>query len=493
MKQIYNEQIRSVVINIQSGHEKKMIYSIILCGGSGSRLWPASREDSPKQYISIDGRASLFQKTVDRALNIVEKESELIIVTNQDQLCMAREQIRQRNVKASYIVEPSRRNTAPAVVAAALVALAKDKNAVLVVYPSDQEIADTGALRDAVKASLEFAGKGNLVTLGIVPSRAETGYGYIKKGKKISDHSFEIEAFEEKPNECRAKKFVETDNYLWNCGIFVFRADMYLEEIDRYNPEIKVYVQKALQTALIRNSEMQLDANEFSKTQNISIDYAVMEKTKKAVVTELLSPWSDLGSWKAIYDISEKDSKGNVILGDVELLDSNNCYIQASSRLIAAINLENLTVIDTEDALLIVPTDKAQKVKNIVDLLKERKHPEILNQKVVSRPWGKYERLAEGERFQVKRITVHPGEQLSLQKHYHRAEHWIVVQGSAEVTVGDKVQLLTENQSVYIPVGTVHQLLNPGKIPLVLIEVQSGSYLSEDDIVRLSDKYGRAA
>ena len=467
-----------------------MLVPVILCGGSGTRLWPLSRSSYPKQFVDLGHGKTLFKETVRRA-QIVAKDAVPYVVTSDSHRFYAQANLFECNQQATIIVEPVPRNTAPAIAAAANIALSKDPDAMLLVMPSDHAMEDTAVFKTAVEKGIKLAEKGYLVTFGIQPTAPETGFGYIKEGKEIDQEGYVVDQFVEKPKEDVARKFLESGNYYWNAGIFMFRADRYLEELKKYASHLEIAVQNTIKTAVTIGNVISLDKVEFGQADAVSIDYAVMEHTEKAALVPLNTPWTDLGSWEAFYNSKAKDENLNVFEGDVIAVDTQECYVNSRNRLVATIGLKNLAIVETTDAVLVMPLSRSQDVRVIVDLLKNSKRPEAECNPLVYRPWGSYESLTKGNRFQVKRIVVRPGEELSLQKHYHRAEHWIVVEGSAEVVLGDKSTFLTENQSTYIPAGTVHQLKNPGKIELVVIEVQSGTYLGEDDIVRLKDKYFR--
>lgn len=467
-----------------------MLVPVILCGGSGTRLWPLSRSSYPKQFVDLGNGKTLFKETVRRA-QIVAKDAVPYVVTSDAHRFYAQANLFECNQQATIIVEPVPRNTAPAIAAAAYVALSKDPDAVLLVMPSDHAMEDTVAFKTAVEKGIKLAEEGYLVTFGIQPTAPETGFGYIKKGKEIDEEGYVVDQFVEKPKEDVARKFLESGNYYWNAGIFMFRADRYLEELKKYASHLEIAVRNAIKTAVTIGNVISLDKVEFGQADAISIDYAVMEHTEKAALVPLNTTWTDLGSWEAFYDSKAKDMNGNVLEGDVITVDTQGCYINSRNRLVATIGLKDLAIVETTDAILITPLNRSQDVRLIVELLKKAKRPEVVSNSFVYRPWGSYEGLTKGNRFQVKRIVVQPGEELSLQKHYHRAEHWVVVEGSAEIVLGDKKLFLTENQSTYIPAGEIHQLKNPGKIPLIVIEVQSGTYLGEDDIVRVKDKYHR--
>lgn len=467
-----------------------MLVPVILCGGSGTRLWPLSRSTYPKQFVDLGNGKTLFKETVRRA-QIVAKDAVPYVVTSDAHRFYAQANLFECNQQATIIVEPVPRNTAPAIAAAANVALSKDPDAVLLVMPSDHAMENIAAFKAAVEKGVKLAGDGYLVTFGIQPTAPETGFGYIKKGKEIDEGGYVVDQFVEKPKEEVAKKFLESGNYYWNAGIFMFRAERYLEELMKFSPELEIAVQNATKMAKSIGNVISLNKASFAQVNEISIDYAVMERTEKAALVPLSTMWTDLGSWEAFYNSKAKDKNRNVLEGDVIAVDTQGCYINSRNRLIATIGLNNLAIVETSDAVLITPLERSQDVRDIVEELKKEKRAEADVNPLVYRPWGSYEGLTKGNRFQVKRIVVRPGEELSLQKHYHRAEHWIIVEGAAEVVVGNQNLFLTENQSTYIPAGEVHQLKNKGKLPLVIIEVQSGSYLGEDDIVRIKDKYHR--
>ena len=467
-----------------------MLVPVILCGGSGTRLWPLSRSSYPKQFVDLGNGKTLFKETVRRS-QIVAKDSIPYVVTSDAHRFYAQANLFECNQQATIIVEPIARNTAPAIAAAANVALEKDPDAVLLIMPSDHAIDDSKAFKIAVEKGARLAEDGYLVTFGIYPSSPETGFGYIKKGKEIGSDGYVIDQFVEKPQEEIAKKFIDSGEYYWNAGIFMFRADRYIAELREYASGLEKSVEESVKDAVRLGNVVTLNKEAFGQAEAISIDYAVMEHTKNAAVVPLKTTWTDLGSWEAFYESKTKDENKNVLEGDVIAIDTKRCYINSRNRLIATIGLKNLAIIETTDAILVMPLNRTQDVRSIVGKLKENKRSEAEINPLVYRPWGSYEGLTKGNRFQVKRIVVRPGEELSLQKHYHRAEHWIVVEGSAEVILGGRQLFLTENQSTYIPAGEMHQLRNPGKIPLVVIEVQSGTYLGEDDIVRFKDKYNR--
>ena len=463
------------------------ILPVILSGGSGTRLWPLSREAYPKQFLPLVGDDTMLQATWKRVAPVSDLAP--IVVANQEHRFMAAEQLRECNAQPDAIIlEPVGRNTAPAIAVAALHALSKHEDALLLVLPSDHVIRDESQFRNAVKHAAEAASQGKLVTFGIVPDAPETGYGYIKA--KDVPGVREIERFIEKPDQVTAKQYVASKDYFWNGGMFVFKASRYLEELRKFRPEIVVASENALTGASRDQDFIRLDPEAFAASPNDSIDYAVMEKTTDGAVVPLDAGWSDVGSWSALWAVSDKDGAGNAHHGDVMEVDCRNTYAYGT-KLIAMIGLADVVVVETDDAILVGHKDRIQDVKTVVGRIKRDGRSEAVAHRKVYRPWGAYDSIDSGARFQVKRITVKPGAVLSLQMHHHRAEHWIVVSGTAEVTRGGEVVLLTENQSTYIPLGVTHRLRNPGKLPLELIEVQSGSYLGEDDIVRFEDTYGR--
>jgi mannose-1-phosphate guanylyltransferase/mannose-6-phosphate isomerase len=465
------------------------ILPLILSGGSGTRLWPLSREAYPKQFLPLVGDATMLQATWQRAAPMAGAAP--IVVANQEHRFMAAEQLRECGVVPNaLILEPVGRNTAPAIAVGALQALALEQDALLLVLPSDHVIRDTDAFQAAVAVAAEAAADGKLVTFGIVPTSAHTGYGYIKAA--TGDQPVrEVEQFVEKPDQETAQTYLASGQYLWNSGMFMFKASRYIEELRRLQPTILSACELALARGSRDQDYVRLDAGAFAASPSDSIDYAVMEKTADAVVVPLDAGWSDVGSWSALWEVSDKDEAGNAHHGDVIEIDCRNTYAYGS-RLIGMVGLQDVIVVETDDALLVGHRDRIQDVKHIVGQIRRDGRSEASAHRKVYRPWGAYDSIDNGTRFQVKRITVNPGATLSLQMHHHRAEHWIVVSGTAEVTRGDEVILLTENQSTYIPLGVTHRLKNPGKLPLELIEVQSGSYLGEDDIVRFEDNYGRA-
>jgi mannose-1-phosphate guanylyltransferase / mannose-6-phosphate isomerase len=465
-----------------------MLTPVVLSGGSGTRLWPLSRELYPKQLLPLVGERTMLQETVQRLEGL--EAAAPIVVCNDAHRFLVAEQLRQRKVvPQAIILEPMGRNTAPAI---ALAALSAKPHAMLLVLPADHVIRDVTAFHSAIRTAIPAAQAGKLVTFGIVPTAPEPGYGYIKAGEGGSTpgvHS--IAQFIEKPDSARAAQFLATGGYYWNSGMFLFRADRFLQELERHAPDILKSTTAALAGAAPDLDFVRVDAVAFEACRSDSIDYAVMEKTGEAVVVPLAAGWSDVGSWSALHEALPADARGNVAKGDVLFEDSDGCYFYSESRLVAAVGLKDHVVVETKDAVLVAPKDRVQNVKALVARLKAEGRYEHSLHREVYRPWGSYDSIDNGHRFQVKRLTIKPGAQLSLQLHHHRAEHWIVVSGTARITCGEKVFLLEENQSTYIPIGERHRIENPGKIPLHIIEVQSGSYLGEDDIVRFEDRYGR--
>lgn len=465
-----------------------MLTPVVLSGGSGTRLWPLSRELYPKQLLPLVGNLTMLQETLQR-LSGLEAASPIVVCNDAHRFLVA-EQLRQRKVKPQAIIlEPMGRNTAPAI---ALAALSSKADALLLVLPADHVIRDVPAFQAAIRVAMPAAQAGKLVTFGIVPTAPETGYGYIKAGAEAGTSGVHpIAQFIEKPDAARAEQFLAAGGYYWNSGMFLFRADRFLEELARHAPDILKSTRAALAGAAPDLDFVRVDAVAFQDCRSDSIDYAVMEKTQDAVVVPLAAGWSDVGSWSALHEALPADARGNVTKGDVLIEDSDGCYFYAESRLVSAVGLKDHVVVETKDAVLVAPKDRVQDVKRLVARLKAEGRYEHSLHREVYRPWGSYDSIDNGHRFQVKRLTIKPGAQLSLQLHHHRAEHWIVVSGTARITCGEKVFLLEENQSTYIPIGERHRIENPGKIPLHIIEVQSGSYLGEDDIVRFEDRYGR--
>lgn len=483
---------------------------VILCGGSGTRLWPLSRSGFPKQFLCLTGSESLFQQTVRRALSIGTEDIETLpplIVCNDEHRFLASEQLRETAAKKyQMLLEPVARNTAPAMTLAALAAMAEGADPVLVVTPSDQAIADEESFAQAMRAAIREADKGCVVILGVTPDRAETGYGYVKAGEATSagfapasasaaDSAAAVERFVEKPDLETAERYLREGCYAWNAGIFVLKASVWLRALKEYQPKMLSAVERAWEVRAHDASFIRPGKAEFEQVPSESVDYAVMERCPGSKfpikMVRLEAGWSDLGAWDAVWKLQPKDDTGNAHKGDVIAQDCSNTFVHASSRLVTLVGLQNVAVIETADAVLVADLSSSQNVKQIVNALNHSKREEQSLHRKVYRPWGWYDSIDGGSRFKVKRIMVKPKASLSLQMHHHRAEHWVVVSGTAEITNGDKVVILSENQSTYIPLGQTHRLSNPGTIPLEIIEVQSGSYLGEDDIVRFEDKYGR--
>lgn len=471
-----------------------MLIPVILSGGIGSRLWPLSREYYPKQLLALVGQYTLLQNTLLRLEGLPDK-TRSFIVCNEIHRFLVAEQLRVLGVAHSPIIlEPTGRNTAPAVAVAALRAILFDPEAILLVLPADHVIAENDRFREAIISGIPLAETNYLVTFGIVPDRPETGYGYIKADYSVIDTpAYAVEQFVEKPPLETAQNYLKSGNYYWNSGIFLFKAKQYLTELEKFAPNILGACRQAVDYALEDKDFLHLDKAAFKTCPSDSIDYAVMEHTNAAVVIPLQAGWNDVGSWSALADISEQDAQGNVILGDVLTENVQNCYLRSEHRLLAVVGLQDHVVVETADAVLVAHKEQVQDVKNIVALLKNSQRGEANLHRKVYRPWGSYETITVEQRFQVKHIIVNPGAGLSLQMHYHRSEHWVVVKGTAKITRNDECFILTENQSTYISIGVKHRLENPGKLPLEIIEIQSGSYLEEDDILRFDDLYGRIA
>jgi mannose-1-phosphate guanylyltransferase/mannose-6-phosphate isomerase len=470
-----------------------MLIPLILSGGSGTRLWPVSRKNLPKQFLALAGKGTLFQQTIARTRQLPGVTAP-IVVASDDHRFLAAEQLLEAGIEgATIVLEPLARNTAPAIALGALQALQRDSDALLLVLPADHLITDTAAFVEAVEQAMPLAGQDWLVTFGIRPDRPETGFGYIRRAEAIDGLGYRVEQFVEKPDLPTAESYLADGGYDWNSGMFLFKASRYLEELAAHAPAMLAAVREAHARASADLDFVRIDHDAFAQVPEKSIDYAVMEKTTRAAVIPVSCGWSDIGSWSALWLTGDRDAQGNLSDGDTLSIDSRNSLLRSHDRhLLATVGIDDLIVVTTPDATLVAHRDAAQDVKKIVEQLKAAGRSEHSLHRVVHRPWGSYDSLEAGERFQVKRIHVKPGASLSLQKHHHRAEHWIVVSGTAEVTCDDKVFLLGENQSTYIPLGSRHRLRNPGKVPLELIEVQSGSYLGEDDIVRFDDVYGRA-
>jgi mannose-1-phosphate guanylyltransferase/mannose-6-phosphate isomerase len=468
------------------------LYPVILSGGSGSRLWPLSREHYPKPLLPLVSEKTLLQETACR-LDDIEGQGDAVYVCNEEHRFLVAEQVAQIGKKpATIILEPEGRNTAPALTLAALYLLKLDPDAVMVVMPADHVMTEPQQFVTAVRQGSVIAEQGALVTFGIVPAGPETGYGYIKRNGEVPGTvAFTVASFVEKPDLPTAEQYVNEGDYYWNSGIFLMRADRWLDEIGQYRPGILGACRKAVMQGKQDTDFFRVNAADFLASPKDSIDYAVMEQTDRAVVVPISAGWSDVGAWSALWNVCPRDSDGNVIQGDVIAEDTHNALLFAQHRCLATVGLDNIIVVETADAVLVASKDKAQDVKAIVNRLKASGREEHKVHRQVYRPWGSYEGIDEGPRFQVKRLSVKPGAQLSLQMHRHRAEHWVVVKGTAQVTCGDQIFMLHENESTYIPIGEKHRLENPGNIPLEVIEIQSGSYLGEDDIVRFEDVYNR--
>ena len=469
-----------------------MITPVILSGGSGTRLWPLSRKAHPKQLLPLLNETSLLEDTINR-LQGLDDVGKTMIICNEDYRFMVAEQAHSTSLDTSAIIlEPVGRNTAPAIALAAFNALEKDENAVLLVLPADHDIQNVNAFHQAISVGLEQALKNQFVTFGIVPNTPETGYGYIKSADKVDVNKVsKIEKFVEKPDSETATKYLKEGGYYWNSGMFMFKAEEYLNALKEFAPEIYSASQKAIDAAVRDMDFIRIGAEEFQQCPSDSIDYAVMEKVSNAVVIPVDIGWSDVGSWSALHEIGEQDENNNILIGDTKSISTKNSYVRAEHKLVTTLGVENLIIVDTDDALLVADKSRVQDIKEIVESLSSENREEVVLHKRVCRPWGCYQGIDHSDRFQAKRITVNPGAILSLQLHHHRAEHWIIVNGTAKVTKGEETFILSENESTYIPLGTKHRLENIGKIPLELIEVQTGSYLGEDDIVRFDDVYGR--
>ena len=463
-----------------------MLLPVIMAGGSGTRLWPLSRTLYPKQFLSLTSQATMLQETLLRLAPLEHQPA--FIICNQEHRFIVAEQLRKANLSNSGIaLEPVGRNTAPAVAIAALHAIAKGEDPLLLVLAADHVIQHDDKFCEVVRQASPLAEQGKLVTFGIVPTMPETGYGYIQCGLDAGFGASIVSAFVEKPSLALAKEYLADGHYLWNSGMFLFKASVYLAELEKYCPQMLEACQESLSLAHNDLEFIRLDESSFRACVADSIDYAVMEKTDNAVVMPLNVCWSDVGSWSALWDVSAKDSGGNAVRGDVLTESTKDSFIYSQHRLIATVGVENLVVVETKDAILVAHKDRVQDVKGIVGQLKQANRPEQLQHREVFRPWGSHDAIADGVRYHVKQVTVKPGKKTAMQVHYHRAEHWVVVSGTARVSRGGESFILTENESTYIPIGVPHSIENPGKIPLEVIEVRTGSYMSEDDVVRVSN------
>lgn len=470
-----------------------MLLPVIMAGGTGSRLWPMSRELYPKQFLRLYGQRSMLQETVLRLDDVDAREP--VVICNQEHRFLVAEQLRQINkLSHNIILEPVGRNTAPAIALATLSAIENGDDPILLVLAADHIINNKLAFHQAIKSAFKFALQGRLVTFGIVPTGPETGYGYIHRGQEETldeQIAYQVSRFVEKPNKETAESYIASGEYYWNSGMFMFRAKKYLEELEKFRPDILDACKAAIQGCEESDEFIKVDRDLFIACPDESVDYAVMEKTTDAVVVGLDADWSDVGSWSALWEVSPKDDKGNVLTGDTFRHNANNCYINTDEKLIAAIGVDDLVIINTKDAVLVVNKDQVQDVKKVVEYLKANHRSEYKRHREIYRPWGRCDVVVQTERFNVNRITVKPGAAFSMQMHHHRTEHWVILSGTGEVTIKDQKFLLTENQSTFIPIGAQHRLENPGKIPLELLEIQSGSYLGDDDIIRIKDQYGR--
>lgn len=470
-----------------------MLLPVIMAGGTGSRLWPLSRELYPKQFICLHGQNSMLQETVNRLAGIEVRAP--MVICNEEHRFLVAEQLRQINkLSHNIILEPVGRNTAPAIALAALNAVEQGDDPILLVLAADHIIDDKAAFHRAIATATAYAEQGSLVTFGIVPTGPETGYGYIHRGDKVNEQNeapHKVQRFVEKPNLTTAQQYIQSGEYYWNSGMFMFRAKRYLQELEKFRPDILEACRRAMANVQEGNDFINIDKDDFIACPDESVDYAVMEQTDAAVVVPLDAGWSDVGSWSALWEVNDKDNQGNSLKGDTFLHNTKNCYINTDDQLVAAIGVEDLVIVNTKDAVLVARRDQVQDVKRVVEFLKSECRSEYRRHRETYWPWGRCDLVVQTERFNVNRITVKPGEAFQLQMHYHRTEHWVILSGTAEVNIQDKTILLTENQSTFIPIGHPHTLKNPGKIPLELLEIQSGSYLGDDDLIIITEQFGR--
>lgn len=468
-----------------------MLHPVLLCGGYGTRLWPLSRTALPKQFLPLLSQHSLLQDTIKRLSGLKGQAAPIVLCNNDHRFLLADQLLEIAVVPAALIIEPIARNTAPAVALAAFQALKRDSDAQLLVLSSDHAVADVPAFHDAIAVARQAAQDGFLTTLGVVPNKPETGYGYIECGEPLASGARTVKRFIEKPDAARAAQFIADPNFLWNSGTFLFGAAQFLEELGKYAPDVYNSAKTALENAHTDLDFIRVEEASFAAAPAISIDYAVMEKTARAAVVPVEMGWSDVGSYASLWEIEAKDADGNAARGETAIFNAKNCYVHAEKQLVALLGVEDLVVVATPDAILVTKKECSQDVKHIVDELKKQGRTEHETHTKVFRPWGWYEGVDRGERFQVKQLVVKPGQKSSMQIHHHRSEHWVVVKGTAEVTLSGEKTLLSEDESIYIPLGAPHRIYNPGRIPMHFIEVQSGSYLEENDIVRIDDEYGR--
>ncbi|ROH79772.1 mannose-1-phosphate guanylyltransferase/mannose-6-phosphate isomerase [Lonsdalea populi] len=466
-----------------------MLLPVIMAGGTGSRLWPLSRELYPKQFICLHGKNSMLQETVNRLDGIQTRDP--MVICNEEHRFLVAEQLRQVNkLSSNIILEPVGRNTAPAIALAALNAVSSGDDPILLVLAADHIMENEAAFHMAVENATPYAKAGSLVTFGIIPTGPETGYGYIHRGEQLSNVEnapFRVQRFVEKPDLETAEAYLRCGEYYWNSGMFMFRAERYLQELEKFRPDILAACQSAISSVDKQSDFIKIDKECFMTCPDESVDYAVMEKTDDAVVIPLDAGWSDVGSWSALWEVNEKDEQGNSLQGDTFLHNTQDCYINTDDQLVAAIGVDNLVIVNTKDAVLVANKNEVQDVKRVVEFLKANSRSEYRRHRETYWPWGRCDLVVQSDRFNVNRITVKPGESFPLQMHYHRAEHWVILSGTAKVTIQDKTLLLTENQSTFIPIGSQHTLENPGKIPLELLEIQSGSYLGDDDFIDVAN------